>query len=62
MYIQEMTSILALPQGAAEMAPMEVSTLPLLSGLVYVSTSVLGRKGIRCSFTPMGPIPGPPPP
>ena len=25
-------------------------------------TGWLGRKGARCALTPMGPIPGPPPP
>ena len=39
------------PNGAAETGP----ALPL-------NCKLLGRCGFRCFFTPIGPIPGPPPP
>ncbi|CSI75435.1 Uncharacterised protein [Vibrio cholerae] len=43
----------ALPRSAAETAKSEPSTPPSMCP---------GRKGARCDFTPIGPMPGPPPP
>ena len=55
MYIQEIGKILALPQGAAETEP-----IPVL-GPDSIKTW-LGKKGSKCFPTPIGPMPGPPPP
>jgi len=47
--------MLALPHGAEEMPWMPFEPPVSISGC-------LGKKGLRLSFTQMGPIPGPPPP
>ena len=47
--------MLALPQGAAETAPIPCSP-------PTVTTGWPGRNGARCAATPIGPMPGPPPP
>ena len=44
------------PYGAAEIGPMPVS------GPALASSGWPGRNGARCSPTPTGPTPGPPPP
>ena len=54
-YIQDIGKILALPQGAAETAPMP------FFGPEFIKTW-FGKKGSKCFATPIGPIPGPPPP
>jgi len=46
-----------LPYGAAETGPIALS--PAFSGRM---TGWPGRNGARCLATPMGPMPGPPPP
>src|SRR5690554_1010543 len=56
MYIQLMGKILAEPQGAADMVPLAM--LVLGTGC----TGWPGKKGFKCSATPIGPMPGPPPP
>jgi hypothetical protein len=66
MYIHEIGRIDALPNGAAEIAPI---------GALAVGASVFdpvaslpaayrwpGRNRTRCAPTPIGPTPGPPPP
>ena len=55
MYIIEIGRMLALPQGAADTAPMPC--IPPVGITLWV-----GRKGARCATTPIGPMPGPPPP
>src|SRR5690606_2513532 len=55
-YIQLIGKILAEPQGAAEMLPF-ANSVP--SGGF---TAFEGRKGARWDLTPIGPMPGPPPP
>ena len=57
MYIQLIGRMLAEPCGAAEIAPMALSPAEL-----GALTGCPGRKGNRCSATPIGPMPGPPPP
>src|SRR5262245_46904126 len=54
-YTHEIVRILALPQGAAETAPIGFSPPRL-------TTECPGKKSTRCSATPIGPMPGPPPP
>ena len=54
-YIHEMVRMLALPHGAAETAPMGFSPPRLM-------TLWPGKNSTRCSATPIGPTPGPPPP
>src|SRR4026208_371287 len=54
-YPYEINRILALLHGAAEPAGMAVGPPPRISGGP-------GRNGARCAATPIGPIPGPPPP
>ena len=56
MYTQEIGKIEALPKGAADTTSL-VSQSPATG-----TTGLVGKKGIRCSPTPMGPMPGPPPP
>ena len=46
--------MLALPYGAALTAPVGLSPVG--------TTAWLGRNGARCALTPIGPMPGPPPP
>jgi hypothetical protein len=55
MYIIEMGRMLALPHGAALTAPSACVPPVFTIGLP-------GRKGASRSTTPIGPIPGPPPP
>ena len=54
-YAYEIAKILAEPTGAAETAPCDSAA----------TESVItwpGKKGTNCLATPIGPIPGPPPP
>src|SRR5581483_1564667 len=55
-YAQEIGRIDALPHGAAEIGPGPVA------GPAVGCNGWLGRNGARCSRTPIGPTPGPPPP
>ena len=55
MYAHEIGRIAALPQGAAEMVPQAC-------GCARSTTGWPGRNGARCFATPIGPMPGPPPP
>ena len=55
MYIIEIGRMLALPHGAALTAP-DACAPPVLT------TGLPGRNGARCFATPIGPMPGPPPP
>ena len=50
-----MGKIEALPNGAAETAPWSVT-------ISCSTTECPGTNGAKCFFTPIGPIPGPPPP
>ena len=56
MYIHGMARIPAEPQGAAATGPGPVG------GPATGASGWFGMNGIRCSATPMGPTPGPPPP
>src|SRR5690606_33147359 len=56
MYIHEIGRMPALPHGAADTA------LPYCEESVGATMLWPGRKGARCFFTPIGPMPGPPPP
>ncbi|MNZ97941.1 hypothetical protein D3C78_1172070 [compost metagenome] len=56
MYIQLIGRMLALPQGAA------LTAVFCASGPSSSTTGWLATKGARCAFTPIGPMPGPPPP
>ena len=60
MYIHEMGRIEAEPNGAALIAPLAFGTTELPSP-PEVTTECPGRKGARCSATPIVPTPGPPP-
>ena len=51
--------IAGLPQGAADTVPIDSGRR---SAPGIGTTGCTGRKGARCSRTPIGPIPGPPPP
>ncbi|MNV48149.1 hypothetical protein D3C71_1400420 [compost metagenome] len=55
-YIQLIGRIEALPNGAAETAPCWVVTPSICTTLWP------GTNGARWAFTPIGPMPGPPPP
>ena len=55
MYTYDIGVMEALPNGAAETAPIESSPPVGTTGLP-------GKKGERCFATPMAPTPGPPPP
>mmetsp|Transcript_10811 Transcript_10811/g.35495 ORF Transcript_10811/g.35495 Transcript_10811/m.35495 type:complete len:296 (-) Transcript_10811:1721-2608(-) len=56
MYAKEIGRMAAEPKGAAEMTPNGFSPPHV------ASSSWVGRKGARCFLTPIGPMPGPPPP
>ncbi|MNE41192.1 hypothetical protein D3C80_1352510 [compost metagenome] len=56
MYIQLIGKMLALPQGAA------LTAVFCGSGPGSGITGWLATKGARCARTPIGPMPGPPPP
>src|SRR6187431_2231973 len=56
MYIQLIGRMLAEPQGAAEIVPLFTS----VPGTAC--TGCAARKGSKCLPTPIGPMPGPPPP
>lgn len=47
------------PQGAAEIVPILVCLVA--AGFTPERTGWVGKKRIKCSPTPMGPTPGPPP-
>ena len=50
------------PKGAAAIVPkLLLSSLKLGIAPVEIMGCV-GRKGAKCAFTPIGPMPGPPPP
>lgn len=56
MYIQEIVRMLAEPYGAEDTAPWPLDSLSI------GRTAWLATNGARCAATPIGPIPGPPPP
>jgi hypothetical protein len=57
-YAQEIGKIDAEPHGALESAPNDsLLDTPSISIIEW-----LGKYGAKCFFTPIGPIPGPPPP
>ena len=51
-----------LPKGAAAMVPNGWASLGGDGRAPVGMTGCVGRKGARCALTPMGPMPGPPPP
>ncbi len=55
MYAHEIGRMDGLPHGAAD-------TVPQLWGTPRSTTGWFGKCGARCAATPIGPIPGPPPP
>ena len=55
MYPYEIIHASAEPNGAADIAGIALSPPVLITGLV-------GRKGLKCFETQIGPTPGPPPP
>src|ERR1044072_8145366 len=55
MYAYEISRMLALPHGAADIA--WIAFAPPVG-----TTGSPGRYGARCAATPIGPMPGPPPP
>src|SRR3954468_23462724 len=62
-YIQEMGRMLALPHGAAETGPTGSEFLTEGNeGNEEERAKWWGRNGVKCFATPIGPMPGPPPP
>ena len=64
-YIHEMTRMEAEPKGAAETAPIGRRCGWRAARVVAEATGATGwegRKGARWAATPIGPMPGPPPP
>src|SRR5258708_39981826 len=55
MYAYEISRMLALPHGAADSAWIALGPPVVIIGCP-------GRYGARCDATPIGPMPGPPPP
>ena len=55
-YEYEIGSIDALPQGAADTASCSCKPIS------FLTSGWPGKKGFKCFLTPMGPMPGPPPP
>ena len=55
-----MGNMQAEPQVAALTTPSGLA--PSTMADLGMTTGWVGRKGVKCFFTPMGPIPGPPPP
>src|SRR5450756_2261260 len=60
-YIHEIVRMLALPHGAAATAPID-EVRGVKCEVSGETTECPGKKGTRCSATPIGPTPGPPPP
>lgn len=60
MYAQEIGKIAEEPNGAALTTPNDLDSFPIDAN--GFTTGCEGRNGARWDLTPIGPIPGPPPP